>query len=210
MSSITIIGAGNMARGIGARAVAGGHDVQILARDAAKASALAEELGGKATGGTLGDPIDGDVVVLALYYDVAKDVVAEHADALTGKTVVDISNPIDTATFAGLVVPADSSAAQEIAQIVPDANVVKAFNTTFAGTLAAGEVDGQPLDVAIAGDDNSAKQAVSELIESAGLRPLDVGPLANARWLEGIGFLHIGLQMSRGTNFGTAVKLIGG
>jgi 8-hydroxy-5-deazaflavin:NADPH oxidoreductase len=210
MSSITIIGAGNMARGIGARAVAGGHDVQILARDAAKASALADELGGNATSGTLGDPISGDVVVLALYYDIAKDVAKQHADALTGKTVVDISNPIDTATFAGLVVPADSSAAQQIAQIVPGANVVKAFNTTFAGTLAAGEVDGQPLDVAIAGDDDSAKQAVSAFIESAGLRPLDVGPLANARWLEGIGFLHIGLQMSRGTNFGTAVKLIGG
>ena len=88
--------------------------------------------------------------------------------------------------------------------------MVKAFNTTFAGTLAAGEVEGQPLDVLIAGDDDAAKRAVSELVESAGLRPLDVGDLSKARWLEGIGFLHIGLQLSRGTNFATAVKLIGG
>jgi 8-hydroxy-5-deazaflavin:NADPH oxidoreductase len=209
MSSITILGAGNMARGIGARAVAGGNDVQILARDAAKASALADELGAQATSGTLGDPISGDIVVLAMYYDVAKNVAAQHADALAGKTVVDISNPIDTATFAGLVVPADSSAAQQIAQILPRANVVKAFNTTFAGTLVAGEVDGRPLDVLIAGDDEAAKQAVVEFVTSTGQRPLDVGELAKARWLEGIGFLHIGLQLSRGTNFATAVKLIG-
>jgi 8-hydroxy-5-deazaflavin:NADPH oxidoreductase len=210
MSSITIIGAGNMARGIAARAVNGDNDVQILARDASKAAELADEIGGKATSGKLGDPATGDIVVLALYYDVAKEVAAQHANALAGKTLVEISNPIDTATFAGLVVPADSSAAQEIARIVPGANVVKAFNTTFASTLAAGEVDGQPLDVLIAGDDDSAKQAVAEFVTSTGLRPLDVGDLAKARWLEGIGFLHIGLQLSRGTNFATAVKLIGG
>ncbi len=209
MSRISILGSGNMARGIGTRAVAGGNDVQILSRDAATASALAKELGA-ASSGPLGDPITGDIVVLALYFDVAKSVAAEHKDALTGKIVVDISNPIDVNTFAGLVVPADSSAAQEIARIVPNAKVVKAFNTTFAGTLVAGEVDGQPLDVGIAGDDGQAKQAVSEFVESVGLRPLDVGDLAMARWLEGLGFLHIGLQMSRGTNFTTTIKLIGG
>ena len=209
MSSISIIGTGNMARGIATRAVAGGNDVQILSRDSARAAALADEVG-KATSGELGDPITGDIVILALYYDVAKSVIEQYGNALDGKVVVDISNPVDTATFAGLVVPADSSAAQEIAALVPSAAVVKAFNTTFAGTLAAGQVEGQPLDVLIAGDDDAAKRAVSELVESAGLRPLDVGDLSKARWLEGIGFLHIGLQLSRGTNFATAVKLIGG
>ncbi|HJY25130.1 MAG TPA: NADPH-dependent F420 reductase [Actinomycetes bacterium] len=209
MSGITIIGTGNMARGIATRAVAGGNDVQILSRDSARAAALADEVG-KARSGELGDPITGDIVILALYYDVAKSVIEQYGNTLDGKVVVDISNPVDTATFAGLVVPADSSAAQEIAALVPSAAVVKAFNTTFAGTLAAGEVEGQPLDVLIAGDDDAAKRAVSELVESAGLRPLDVGDLSKARWLEGLGFLHIGLQLSRGTNFATAVKLIGG
>jgi predicted dinucleotide-binding enzyme len=209
MSSISIIGTGNMARGIGTRAVAGGNDVQILDRDGAKAAALAKELGA-ASSSTLGDTITGDIVVLALYYEPAKSVAAQYSDALNGKIVVEISNPIDMTNFAGLVVPADSSAAQEIAGIVPSATVVKAFNTTFAGTLVAGEVDGQPLDVWIAGDDAEAKRAVSEFVESGGLRPLDVGELAKARWLEGLGFLHIGLQMSRGTNFGTAIKLVGG
>jgi 8-hydroxy-5-deazaflavin:NADPH oxidoreductase len=209
MSSISIIGTGNMARGIATRAVAGGNDVQILSRDSARAASLADEVG-KASSGELGDPITGDIVILALYYDVAKSVIEQYGNTLDGKVVVDISNPVDTATFAGLVVPADSSAAQEIARLVPSSAVVKAFNTTFAGTLTAGEVEGQPLDVLIAGDDDAAKRAVSELVESAGLRPLDVGDLSKARWLEGIGFLHIGLQLSRGTNFATAVKLIGG
>jgi hypothetical protein len=209
LSGITIIGTGNMARGIATRAVAGGNDVQILSRDSARAAALADEVG-KARSGELGDPITGDIVILALYYDVAKSVIEQYGNTLDGKVVVDISNPVDTATFAGLVVPADSSAAQEIAALLPSAAVVKAFNTTFAGTLAAGEVEGQPLDVLIAGDDDAAKRAVSELVESAGLRPLDVGDLSKARWLEGLGFLHIGLQVSRGTNFATAVKLIGG
>ena len=209
MSSISIIGTGNMARGIATRAVAGGNDVQILSRDSARAASLADEVG-KASSGELGDPITGDIVILALYYDVAKSVIEQYGNTLEGKVVVDISNPVDTATFAGLVVPADSSAAQEISRLVPSSAVVKAFNTTFAGTLTAGEVEGQPLDVLIAGDDDAAKRAVSELVESAGLRPLDVGDLSKARWLEGIGFLHIGLQLSRGTNFATAVKLIGG
>jgi 8-hydroxy-5-deazaflavin:NADPH oxidoreductase len=209
LSSISIIGTGNMARGIATRAVAGGNDVQILSRDSARAASLADEVG-KASSGELGDPITGDIVILALYYDVAKSVIEQYGNTLDGKVVVDISNPVDTATFAGLVVPADSSAAQEIARLVPSSAVVKAFNTTFAGTLAAGEVEGQPLDVLIAGDDDAAKRAVSELVESAGLRPLDVGDLSKARWLEGIGFLHIGLQLSRGTNFATTVKLIGG
>ena len=209
MSSISIIGTGNMARGIATRAVAGGNDVQILSRDSARAASLADEVG-KASSGELGEPITGDIVILALYYDVAKSVIEQYGNTLDGKVVVDISNPVDTATFAGLVVPADSSAAQEIAALVPSAAVVKAFNTTFAGTLVAGEVEGQPLDVLIAGDDDAAKRAVSEFVESAGLRPLDVGDLSKARWLEGIGFLHIGLQLSRGTNFATTVKLIGG
>ena len=144
MSSISIIGTGNMARSIARRAVDSGNDVQILSRDSAKAAALANELG-KASSGALGDPLTGDIVILALYYDVAKSVIEQYGKALDGKVVVDISNPVDTATFAGLVVPADSSAAQEIARLVPRASVVKAFNTTFAGTLAAGEVEGQPL-----------------------------------------------------------------
>jgi len=210
MSKVTIIGAGNMARGIGTRAVAGGSGVQILDRDEAAAAALAKDLG-EATSGGLDTPLTGDLVVLALPYDAVAPVVKQFGEALAGKTIIDVTNPVDFATFAGLVTPIDSSAAQEIAKIAPtSAHVVKAFNTTFAGTLVDGEIDGQQLDVFIAGDDADAKSAVSSFLSDAALRPIDVGDLSRAHYLEGLGFLHISLQMSRGTNWNTGIKLIGG
>ena len=86
--------------------------------------------------------------------------------------------------------------------------MVKAFNTTFAGTLVAGEVGGQPLDVLIAGDDDNAKQKVAQLVSDGGLRPIDVGPLARAQQLEQLGFLHISLQQPLGLDYGSAVKLL--
>jgi 8-hydroxy-5-deazaflavin:NADPH oxidoreductase len=212
VSSITILGSGNMARGVGTRAVAGGHDVQILDRDPEKADALAGELGagaeGRVTAGTLGDPVAGDIVVLAVVYPVTVSLVQQHAAALDGKVIVDISNPINMETF-DLATPPGISAAEEVATAAPaGAKVVKAFNTTFAPTLVSGAVSGQPLDVFIAADDDDAKAAVSRLVESGGARPLDAGVLARARLLEALGLLHITLQMTRGTQFATALKLI--
>ncbi len=208
MSSISIIGSGNMARGIGTRALAGGNEVQILGRDASRAAALAEELGGAAAG-AIGDDLIGDIVVLAVPYDAAFQVVGQYGSALVDKVVVDVTNPVDFATFSGLVVPADSSGAQEIARSAPDgAHVVKAFNTTFAGTLVPGEVEGQQLDVLVAGDDPGAKATLAELVDSAGMRPLDVGELAMARWLEGLGLLHMKLAVAR-ENFSSGIKVVG-
>jgi 8-hydroxy-5-deazaflavin:NADPH oxidoreductase len=209
MTTVSILGSGNMARGIATRARAGGNQVQILARDPEQSAKLAGELGGSAISGAIGDSLTGDVVVLAVPYAAAAPLVEQYADQLAGKVVVDITNPINFATFDGLVTPADSSAAQEIAKLAPGgAQVVKAFNTTFAGTLVEGQVKDLPLDVFIAGDETDAKSVVAGLVEAGGLRPIDVGPLANARYLEGLGFLHIALQMSRGTGFSTAVKLV--
>ena len=85
---------------------------------------------------------------------------------------------------------------------------MKAFNTTFAGTPVAGEVNGQQLDVLIAGDDEAAKDKVSQLAADGGLRPIDVGPLSRAQQLEQLGFLNISLQQPLGLNFGSAVKLV--
>jgi len=86
--------------------------------------------------------------------------------------------------------------------------VVKAFNTTFAGTLVAGEVAGQQLDVLIAGDDDAAKQKIAQLVSDGGLRPIDVGPLARAQQLEHLGFLHISLQQPHELGFGSTIKLL--
>ena len=156
---ITIIGTGNMARGIATRALAGGHTVTLLGHESDGAPALAGELNGEVKTGTVGDPLSGDVVVLAVWYQALDDILGRYGDQLNGKTIVDITNPVDPQTYAPLPVAA-GSAAQEIAQKAPGAKVVKAFNTTFAGTLVDGQVGGQPLDVFIASDDDDAKETI--------------------------------------------------
>jgi 8-hydroxy-5-deazaflavin:NADPH oxidoreductase len=205
---VTIVGAGNMGRGLGTRAVAGGHEVEILAQDPTHAQKLAEDLGSSATTIEAGDPFGGEVVVFAVYYPGIKDAVRQYADQLPGKVVVDITNPVDTQTWDRLATAPGTSSAEEVAQLVPEGTpVVKAFNTTFAATLVAGEVAGQPLDVLIAGDDQAAKQKVAQLAADGGLRPLDVGPLARAQQLEQLGFLHITVQQPLGLDYASAIKL---
>jgi predicted dinucleotide-binding enzyme len=188
MSSISVIGLGNMARALANRALAGGNAVEIIGRDPAKAKELAAALGG-ATVGTPGAAPAGDIVVLAVPYAGAAAVVSEYGDALHGKVIIDVTNPVSP-DAQSLVTPEGSSGAQEIAKAAPvGAHVVKAFNTVFGHMLAQGD----PLDVLIAGDDAEAKAAVSAFIEGLGLRPMDTGPLEMARWLEGTGLVMIGL-----------------
>lgn len=191
MTDLTIIGTGNMARGLAARAVAAGRSVQLLAHeDKAKADSLAAELDGKITTGVLGEQLTGALVIPAVYFDASRAIVEQYGNALTGKVYVDITNPVDFATFDSLSVPTDSSAVEEL-QKATGAKVVKAFNTTFAATLSDGTVAGHPLDVLIAGDDAAATQAVVEFASAAGLNPVVVGPQRRARQLEHMGFLHI-------------------
>lgn len=209
---VTIIGTGNMARAIGSRVHAGGHNLTIVGKDAERAEEVATELQEAAGNGSIatavaGDELSGDVVVLAVYYPDARGAVEQYADQLSGKVVVDITNPVND-TFDGFVVPPDSSATQELSELAPEAQWVKAFNTTFAGTLSAGEVAGQPLDVLIAGDEDDAKAAVVTLVRDGGLNPIDAGPRHRARELEALGFLHMTLQDRLGTGFGSTVKII--
>lgn len=116
---ITIIGAGNMGRGIGTRAIAGGHEVEILDHDPAEAQALADQLGGSASVLDPSAAFGGEIVVFAVYYPGIKDAVQEYSDRLAGKVVVDITNPVDTETWDGLATPPDSSSAEEVAALVP-------------------------------------------------------------------------------------------
>ncbi len=204
---VTIIGTGNMARGIATRVLAGGHSVTLLGTTAEKAEALATELGGDVRTGQAGDPLAGDVIVLAVWYQAVDAVLATYGDQLAGKIVVDITNPVDPETYAPLTVEA-GSVAQHIAARVPGAKVVKAFNTTFAGTLVEGTVAGQPLDVFLAGDDQTAKDTVKQLVRDGGLRPVDVGPLALAHHVEALGYLNMAIQPDLGTNYASAVKVL--
>jgi predicted dinucleotide-binding enzyme len=188
MSSITLIGTGNMARTIGTLAVAGGNTVEVMGRDQSKADDLATSLGGGATAGPWGAVPAGDIVIMALLYDGVVPVVAAYGGALAGKVIVDISNPFN-ATFDGLAHREETSIAQEVAKVAPaGASVVKAFNTIFRNVLE----NGRP-NVFIAGDDAQAKAGVSAFIESLELRPLDVGGLKMAHWLEGMGVVTMGL-----------------
>jgi 8-hydroxy-5-deazaflavin:NADPH oxidoreductase len=209
---VTIIGCGNMGRAIGLRAVAGGNDVELIDRDPEDAHALAGELnaagGGSASVVESGGKISGEVVVLAVYYPAAPAAVEQYGEQLAGKTVVEISNPIDFESFDRLVTPPDSSAAEEIGKLLPQGTpVVKAFNTAFARTIAAGEVAGEKLDIFVAGDDEDAKTKVKELIEGGGMRAIDSGPLRRARQIEHLAFLHISLQEPLGAGYGSAIKL---
>ncbi len=188
MTSITFIGAGNMARTIGTLAIAGGNTVEIMGRDQAKASHLAKALGGRTTTATWGTVPTSDIVFTAVLFDAVVPVVAEYGDALAGKVIVDISNPFN-ATGDGLAYSGVTSIAQEAAKVAPaSASVIKAFNTIFRGVLE----NGRP-NVFFAGDDAQAKAAFAAFIESIGLRPLDVGGLPMAHWLEGAGVVTMGL-----------------
>jgi 8-hydroxy-5-deazaflavin:NADPH oxidoreductase len=197
MSSISIIGSGNMAGAIGSLAIAGGNTVEVIGRDAAKSAALAKELGGGATAGTFGAAPAGDIVILAVLAEGALPAVSAFGDALAGKIIVDITNPFD-ATGTGLTVPHNTSIAQMVAEAAPSsAHVVKAFNTLFRHVLA----EGGPVDVFMAGDDARAKASVSAFIESLGLRPRDTGDLSMAHWVEGAGLLTMGLARYGVGNF---------
>jgi 8-hydroxy-5-deazaflavin:NADPH oxidoreductase len=138
-------------------------------------------------------------------------VVKQYGEELAGKLLVDITNPINS-DFTDFVTPEDSFGAQEIAKAAPaDADVVKAFNTQFSHVLAAGPVEGHPLDVFLAGDDAQAKARVSAFIESLGLRPMDTGQLPMARALEHLALLSLGLvaHSVNHTNFSLGVSLLG-
>jgi len=168
--------------------------------------------GPRRTGGSIKvarpeEGIQDDVVILAVWYPVNLEIAQRHQAELAGKTVVDIANPLN-GSFDGLATEPGSSSAEELAVALPESRVVKAFNTTFAGTLVQGEVAGQPLDVFIAGDDVAAKNVVAELVRSGGLTAVDVGPLQRARQLEGLGFLGIQLQGSLGSNFMSSWRLV--
>lgn len=176
MTTFTVIGTGSMGTAI----------TGVLQRGGAAVTAIAHsDFGTK--------PVDGDMVVLALPYLALAEVVSAYGSQLAGRIVVDITNPLDFSTFDALVVPSDSSAAAELQQQLPEAKVLKAFNTNFAATLASGHVGDQPTTVLIAGDDAQAKQTLAQAVAAGGLRAVDAGSLKRARELEAVGFLQLTL-----------------
>ena len=200
MTTVSIIGAGNMAAAIGARAAKHAQTVELISRNTEKAQALADQIGDGATVGTFGATPSGDIVIVAVPYTNAVAVVANYGESLAGKILVDITNPFN-ADASGLATTTGNSAAQEIAAAAPEGtSVVKALNSIFGHVLA----QDKPLDVFLAGDNAEAKARVAALLESLDLRPLDAGGLQMASVLEWTGILLMGLARN-GAGFDLAL-----
>ena len=178
MAHVTIFGNGNMGTAIDEVLSAGGATV--------------DHIGSADPPG----PVNGDIVILAVYYAALKDILGDYADKLAGKVVVDITNPVNLETFDSLLVPPDSSSAQELAAALPSSRVLKAFNTTFAPTLSAKKVGPMTTTVLVAGDDADAKSALIEAVKAGGVDAIDAGALSRARELESMGFLQMKLAAS--------------
>lgn len=190
MTTVSIIGNGNMGTAIGGIVAAGGNTVEFVGRDAS-------------------EQVTGDIVILAVPYPSVAGIVEARREQLAGKIVVDITNPLNFETFDSLVVPADASSAAELAAKLPESRVLKAFNTNFAATLAAKTVgDAQPTTVLVAGDDELAKQALIDVVRAGGVNAVDAGKISRARELESIGFLQLTLAVQEKVGWNAGVALV--
>ena len=197
--NVTLIGTGNMGSALAKHLVAARHSLTLTGRDTAKGGALAQSTGAKFESDA---PAKGaEVVIVATGYGDAISALRNAGD-LTGKTIIDITNPL-TPDYMGLTVGHSTSAAEEIQKAFPSAHVVKAFNTVFAQVLASGPtLSGVTVPVYLAGDDAGAKAVVEGLVKSMGFSAVDAGGLKNARYLEPLGGLNIyfGYGAGRGTS----------
>ena len=200
---VAIIGAGNVGKALATSITRAGHEVTLSASTPESARQAADEVGAKAASSNADATRDAEVVILAVpFVGVGEKVAQDIRDAVAGKTVVDVTNPLKP-DYSGLAIEG-SSAAEEFQKQLPEASVIKAFNTIFASNQANPSAD---IDGFVAGDDDKAKQRVITLIESIGFSPVDVGPLRAARHLEGMAYINIGLNAQNGWSWTSAWKL---
>jgi 8-hydroxy-5-deazaflavin:NADPH oxidoreductase len=201
--NIGIIGAGNVGKALATAGVRAGHAVSITSTTAGEAERVAAEAGARAVASNRAAAADADVVVLAVPFEAVSTIVGELGSELDGKILIDVTNRFAPEQLDG------TSNAELTQQMAPNARVVKAFNTIFASRQADPVIDGIRLDGFVAGDDGAAKKKVLELVGSLGFRPIDTGPLAIARALEGMGTLNISLNATNGWPWQSGWKLLG-
>jgi 8-hydroxy-5-deazaflavin:NADPH oxidoreductase len=206
MTTIAVIGTGNVGSALGAAAAKAGYDVVFASQHPDKAREVAAAAGATAALTPRDAAAAADIVVLAVPFTAFADVAAQIAPVVDGKIVIDPSNPLKP-DYSGLAL-SDSSGAEELARLLPRSKVVKAFNTLFAGNTAHPDALGFQLDSLFATDDDAAKDAVCGLSTSIGFRPIHVGPLAASRELEAMAWLNIRLQMVSNGNWNTAFALV--
>jgi predicted dinucleotide-binding enzyme len=195
---IAIIGAGRVGLSLGGGWVRKGHEVVFGVRDPGgkqpsigRTATIPEAVGSAET------------VVLATPWDAAGPAL-QAAGSVAGKIVVDCTNPI-LPGLAGLAVGTTESAAERLAALVPDARLVKAFNTTGSGNMERPRYGDHALTMFVCGDDADAKRVVSGLAEDLGFAPVDTGSLVAARYLEPLAMLWIHLAYRQG--FGPDIAL---
>jgi hypothetical protein len=196
---VTLIGTGNMGSSLAKQITKAGHTLVIAGRNADKAQTLAHATGAKYKSANAAE--GADVVIVATGFGDAVAALSTVGD-LTGKVVIDITNPL-TADYMGLTIGHTTSAAEEIQKAFSKTKVVKAFNTVFAQVLAEGPLlAGSTVPVYFAGDDVAAKETVKALIQSTGFAAVDAGGLKNARYLEPLAGLNIyfGYGAGKGTS----------
>jgi 8-hydroxy-5-deazaflavin:NADPH oxidoreductase len=205
---IAIIGTGNVGSGLAEGLVKAGHRVYLAGRGSERVEQVAATIGAEATASPAAAAALADVIVLAVPFSAAEDVARSIAPVSNGKTIVDVTNPAKP-DWSGPLFDGTDSAAERIAAWLPDAHVVKAFNTVFAGNLADPTPDGIVLDGFVAADDPSAKAQVLELAASLGFTPIDAGSLTAARLLESLAWFNIRLNQQPGWTWKTGWKLVG-
>lgn len=200
--NITVIGAGNMGSAFVKKLYKAGHTITVTSKDMVKAQEVAAAYINVRAANASESALNAELIILATGYADA-DAALQPLGNLAGKVIVDITNPL-TADYMGLTIGHSTSAAEEIAKLVPQAFVVKAFNTVFASVLGddTSSIQGNKVSVFIAGDSEKAKQTVKQVAASMGFEPVDAGNLKNARYLEPLAGLNIyfGYGAGLGTN----------
>jgi predicted dinucleotide-binding enzyme len=174
--NVTIFGKGNMGKAIGNQFEKAGNNVDYIASNDQVINL-------------------GNIVILAVPYPALDTISKENQEKLKGKIIVDVTNPVNFDTWNGLVVPSDSSAAEQLQSNLPDSKILKAFNTNFAATLQNGKVGYHSTTVLVA-DENEAKQTFIDTLTPSELDILDEGTLGRARELEAAGFLQMTLAIN--------------
>ncbi|MEL6170430.1 MAG: NAD(P)-binding domain-containing protein [Pseudomonadota bacterium] len=190
---IGIIGGGNVGSSLAKLLTNAGHDVLVGSRNGINSAQDAA--------------LHGDAVVLALHYHAVADALPPLADELDGKVVVDATNPLND-DWSPLLLGQENSAAEEIARLVPNAHVVKAFNTIFADVMSKEKMDraGQKITAFVASDEDVALSTVAKLADDMGFASVTISKLSAARYLEAMA--HLNIELAIGQDGGTNAALI--
>lgn len=198
---ISTLGTGKMATGLGKRFAQAGHEVMFGSRDAAKGAELAAEIGSGAQGGSYNDAAAfGEIVVLAVPWVAARDVIEILGDRLNGKILLDLTND-----FSG----GEQSSVEQVQGWATGAHVVKAFNTVFSQILHSDMSAAKDRPSAfMVGDDADSKHAVAEAARSIGFDPVDCGGTKNGRYLDVLVQFAIELGFNLGMGADIALKVV--